>query len=111
MELQTTGRHFNFVPTEVGEGLSQATINIIESNTGTQVDHKQQYVDMTLDANGKPSIIKVWEDDTETKLLWTTTFTFVNGKPSQIVKVNEDDGITETVEFNFTPTRIEVRKT
>ena len=102
MTTLKTGKHFDFVPeaAPAGSGLDPATIQVIESNTKTQVNVKQNYTEITW-VNGLPSLIEKYANNTKAQKLWTITPTFVDGLPTQIVAVNEDDAVTETTTLVF----------
>ncbi len=107
------GTHYDFVALAApdgGNGLTPAEIIIIENNTGSQVNYKQNYSDTTLDDDGYPTLVEIYEDDTMARKLWTTTTVFVDGQPTTMTKINEDDNTTQTIDFTFTPTKIQVRK-
>ena len=78
-----------------GGELSQTTINIIEQNTGTQVNIKQLFTEMVV-TNGKVTRVYKYADSGKTTLLFDITINWVDELPSTIVTVNVDDTITTT---------------
>jgi len=96
------GKYFDFT-TSVGGGGGDSfapLVSIIESNTGTQTNVRVGYTQVTW-SNGLPSLIEKYKDHTKVQKLYTITPTFTNGLPTQVVIVNEDDAITETLTINF----------
>jgi hypothetical protein len=83
-------------------GLEQSVINIIESNTGTQVNVRVGYTEITWDSNGLPSMIEKYSDSSKANKIYTITPVFIAGLPSTVTTVNHDDGITEVATFVFT---------
>lgn len=79
-----------------GSGLSQTTINIIEQNTGTQVNYKQLYTELEVE-NSVPTKIYKYEDNTKSNLLFDITISWIDSLPSTITIVNIDDSITTTI--------------
>jgi len=75
--------------------LSPTTVNIIEQNTGTQVNYKQMYTELVV-TDGVPTRVYKYEDDTKTNLLFDITINWLNGVPSTVVSTNVDDSITTT---------------
>ncbi len=78
-----------------GEGLSLQTINIIEQNLTTQVDHKVGYTEITWDGE-VPDVIEKWEDSSKAVKLFTITPVFTGDELTSVVTVNEDSGVITT---------------
>ena len=81
-------------------GLSQSQINIIEANTGTQVDVRVGYTEVDW-TNGVPTSIRKYVDDTKAVQLYLITITWVDGVPTTIVSNNMDDGIITTTTITW----------
>jgi len=96
------GKNVNFGSTSAGggEGISPSQTIIIEQNLGAQIDEREGHTEITW-SNGLPSKIEKWTDSGKTKKLWTISPTFVGGVPIQVVRLNEDDGISETVTIEW----------
>ena len=73
--------------------LPQYLINIIESNTGTQVDVPIYYTEIDW-LNGVPSVIRKYTDSSKTTLIYTITIEWSSGVPETITTINHDDNIT-----------------
>jgi len=53
-------------------------------------------------ANGVPSEVRKYEDDTKAVLLFTITPTWTNGVPTQVVAVDEVNTVTTTTTITWT---------
>ena len=99
------GTYFDFkTPASGGGGtvvLPQSTINIIESNTGSQVNKYVNYTEVDF-LGGVPSVIRKYVDNTKVDLVYTITLTFIGGVLSTVVTVNHDEGFTSTKTFTWT---------
>lgn len=98
----SAGKLFNFlVPSSGGGGtatLSQSTINIIESNIGSQVNKYVNYTEVDF-IEGVPSVVRKYVDNTKVDLVYTITLTFINGVLSTVQSINHDDGFISTKTF------------
>jgi len=84
-----------------GSGISPAQTIIIEQNLGVQIDEKEKYTEIAW-SNKLPSKVEKYTDNTKSKKLWTITPTFnSDGVPIKVVRVNEDDGISETITIGW----------
>ncbi|MGD8305065.1 MAG: hypothetical protein PVF17_00290 [Ignavibacteria bacterium] len=77
-------------------GLTQTTINIIEQNTGTQVNYKQLYTELEVESSVPTKIYK-YEDNSKSNLLFDITINWADNLPSTITIINVDDDITTTI--------------
>ena len=75
--------------------LPQYIINIIEQNTGTQVDVPIFYTEIDW-LDGVPSVVRKYDSVAKNTLVYTITFTWVGGLLENVVSVNHDDNITTT---------------
>ena len=73
--------------------LPQYLINIIESNTGTQVDVPIYYTEIDW-LSGVPSTIRKYTDSGKGTIVYTITIEWSSGIPTTITSINHDDGIT-----------------
>lgn len=88
-------------PTTSGDGsLSPTTINIIEQNTGTQVNVKVLYTEITW-VGGLPSVVKKYTDNTKAVQVYDITLNWLDGLPITVVSINLDDNITTTTTIEW----------
>ena len=76
--------------------LPQYIINIIEQNTGTQVNQLILYTEIDW-ISGNPEVIRKYNNSSKTLLLYTITITWLDGNPTTIVIINHDDSITTAI--------------
>lgn len=104
MQLSSTeGKHYNFTTPAGGSTgeISQYITNIIESNTGTQVDVRVGYTHTTK-SGGVVTQVNKYVDNTMTQKVYQIDFTWnVDGTPNVITRINLDDNITETIVFEW----------
>jgi len=112
--VKKRGRELSFVTSSSGggggDGMTAQQIIVVEQNTGTQVDHKENYKEVTWE-NELPVRIEIWENSSKAKKLWTTNVTFTNGDLTEVVKINEDSGVSTTSTITWTngvPTLVEI---
>lgn len=98
------GKHYDFTVTNGGTsggGLDQSIINIIESNTGTQVDVRVGYT-QTIKTNDIITQMNKYVDNTMTQKIYQIDFTWnVDGTPDVITRANLEEGITEAITFEW----------
>jgi len=73
--------------------LPQYLINIIETNTGTQVNVPIYYTEIDW-INGVPEVIRKYTDSNKGTIVYTITIEWSSGVPNTITTVNHDDNIT-----------------
>lgn len=103
MELQHSGTNYDFttVSSTGGTGdIPQSVINIIEQNTGTQVNIKVLYTEVDW-LNGVPTSVRKYVDNTKAVQVYLITITWLNGVPTQVVSNNMDDGIITTTNITW----------
>jgi hypothetical protein len=99
------GKLFNFLSPVSSSGvgtatLSQSVINIVESNTGSQVNKYVNYTEVDF-LNGVPSVVRKYVDSTKVDLVYTITLTFSAGILSTVQSINHDDGFISTKTFTW----------
>ena len=77
-------------------GLSQTVINIIEQNTGTQVNKKVLHTELEW-ALGVPVRVRKWTDSGKTDQVYDVQITWLDGVPTTVLTNNLDDGIITTM--------------
>ena len=87
-------------PVSGSGGLDQQTINIIEQNTGTQVDTRVLYTEVEW-LNGVPTSVRKYTDNTKAIQVYLIAITWLNGVPTQVVSNNMDDGIISTTNITW----------
>ena len=112
MELKQSGTNYDFTTvssTGGGTGdIPQSIINIIEQNTGTQVNIKVLHTEIDW-SNGLPVQVRKYQDSSKLVQLYDIDITWNSGVPSQVVSNNLDDGIITTINItwlNGVPTSI-----
>lgn len=104
MELQHSGTNYDFTVASTSTGgtgeLPQSIINIIEQNTGTQIDAKILYTEIDW-LNGSPSQIRKYNDSSKSIQLYEIDITWLNGLPSLVVSNNLDEGIITSTTFTW----------
>jgi hypothetical protein len=101
----TSGKLFNFLTPASNNGgstatLPQSVINIVESNTGSQVNKYVNYTEVDF-INGVPSIVRKYVNNTKIDLVYTITLTFSAGLLAIVQSINHDDGFTNTKTFTW----------
>jgi len=101
--LNFDSTHLNFIKTLEGGGLTPAQIVIIESNVGTQINVKVGYTNISWNAEtpARPILVEKYETSSMLNKLYTITLTWNGSLLDNVVIVNEDDDIEETITLTF----------
>jgi hypothetical protein len=103
MDIKHSGTNYDLTVTSTSSGtgdLPQSIINIIEQNTGIQVETRIMYTEIDW-INGSPSQIRKYEDSSKLNQLYEIDITWANGLPSLVATHNLDEGIITNTTFSW----------
>jgi len=68
-------------------------ISELSVNSGHSTEGPEGYKEVTW-SNGVPAKVTIWVDNSKAVKLWTRTYTFVGGVPTQVSVVDEVNSVT-----------------